>query len=107
MRLAVRARSGGRCEARTLECTGRAQHQHHRRLRSQGGDNTTYNLLDVCRACHDWIHGHPAEAAGRGFILRAGRQADEPEPAQRYCPFWCALDPEHDGVHLDARGVTH
>jgi 5-methylcytosine-specific restriction endonuclease McrA len=66
-------RCGGLCEARTsLACSSRAQHIHHLRFRSQGGSDAASNLIAVCLVCHDWIHTHPAEAAERGLIVRAG-----------------------------------
>ena len=54
----VHIRSGGRCEIRSTHdcdriCSG---YPHHRRLRSQGGSNSTDNLLDVCFTGHNWIH---------------------------------------------------
>ena len=54
----VRVRSGGRCEIRSShDCDGFAQEwPHHRKLRSQGGSNSTSNLLDVCWSGHVWIH---------------------------------------------------
>jgi hypothetical protein len=50
-------------------CTGRAQHRHHRKLRSRGGSNDPANLLDVCLRCHDYIHRHPKESIRRGWML--------------------------------------
>jgi len=70
---AVLRRSGGRCEARaTPGCSGRWEHLHHRRLRSQGGGHDAANLLAVCHFCHRWIHDHPAESYARGWLVRAG-----------------------------------
>ncbi len=65
----VKARSHGRCEANCAdECTGRGEHRHHVILRSQGGPDEAWNLLNVCHRCHDWIHHNVAEARKRGFI---------------------------------------
>lgn len=69
---AVRARSGGYCEARLPGCTGRAEHAHHRKMRSQGGSHRTVNLLDVCLSCHDHIHlVDVAGAYERGHLLHS------------------------------------
>jgi hypothetical protein len=66
----VRARSGGLCEAETPVCTREAAHAHHIRLRSQGGTHEPSNLLDVCAACHRYIHDHPEESYRYGFLRR-------------------------------------
>lgn len=61
------------CQARIDGvCTGRNEHAHHRRLRSQLGPTSFENLLAVCLKCHTWIHAHPADAHALGFILRSG-----------------------------------
>lgn len=69
----VRDRAGCCCEAPTPACPdGRhtGEHAHHMQLRSQGGPDTTENLLWVCHLAHNWIHEHPADAAERGWIRR-------------------------------------
>jgi predicted restriction endonuclease len=35
----------------------RGEHAHHVQFRSQGGDDAAYNLLWLCRICHDAAHG--------------------------------------------------
>ena len=69
----VLERAGGRCEIQAAhDCDGEATpYPHHRRLRSQGGDNSVDNLLAVCWSGHDWIHRVlPREEAERlGLIL--------------------------------------
>lgn len=68
----VLARNGGYCEAKIERvCTLRAEHAHHLRMRSQGGDDTPGNLLAVCGACHDHIHRHPEWAYGEGLLYRS------------------------------------
>lgn len=63
-------RAHGRCEVRRHpDCTGRAEHAHHMRLRSQGGSDDPANLLAVCHLCHEWVHGHRAEARAAGWII--------------------------------------
>lgn len=67
----VFAAAGWRCTVGAASgCTGRAEHAHHRRMRSQGGTDTAENLLAVCHACHDHVHAHPAEAYRRGWLER-------------------------------------
>lgn len=66
-------RRRSRCQAQIPEvCTGRNEHAHHIRLRSQGGPTTSDNLLACCHACHTHIHANPAWANQQGFILRNG-----------------------------------
>jgi len=55
-------------------CNGRSQHVHHRKLRSQGGDNDFSNLLPMCWRCHDAVHANPAIARQAGLIV--GRTED-------------------------------
>lgn len=68
---AVLGRSGGNCEAmvKGARCTMRAEHLHHRQLRSQGGGHTVENLVYVCHRCHDWVHKHPSQAMKLGLIV--------------------------------------
>ena len=64
----IRARLG--CEAKAAyTCTRRAEHWHHRQLRSRGGAHTVPNGLAVCHACHEWIHQNPARATELGFMV--------------------------------------
>lgn len=64
-------RAHGRCEANiaAAACTGRAEHAHHRLMRSQGGSDDPSNLLAVCGRCHRHIHNNPGWAYERGFLL--------------------------------------
>jgi predicted restriction endonuclease len=64
----VLSRCGGRCEARTQACTGRAEQTHHIRLRSQGGEDAAHNLLGICAACHSYAHHNVAWAVEHGLI---------------------------------------
>ena len=61
----------GPCEARTDVCTGRAQHMHHRKLRSQGGKDEASNYLSCCSSCHGFIHARPAWSYERGLLVRS------------------------------------
>lgn len=70
IRALVLRRSGGYCEARAVrECSGTAQHIHHRKLR-RFGDHRPVNLLHVCQVCHTAIHARPADSYAAGFLVR-------------------------------------
>lgn len=64
-------RSGGWCEVAVPGCMGRGDQAHHRLRRSQGGKGTLANGLWVCRACHAYVHDHPAESYERGWLIRS------------------------------------
>jgi len=68
LREAVHARSRRACEMRTLACTGRAEHVHHRQM-GTGHSEELVAMLDACRACHDYAHGHPTEAYDHGWLV--------------------------------------
>lgn len=69
VRRQVAARARGLCEARwSPDCMTGGVHAHHRRRRSQGGQDTVSNLLWVCTPCHLLIHDEIAEAVSRGFL---------------------------------------
>lgn len=66
----VHRRSKNLCEADAHpHCQGRAEHIHHRKLRSRGGGHTVANLLHVCHLCHGWIHDNPAAATEKGWMV--------------------------------------
>ena len=44
---------------------------HHRRRRSQGGDNSLGNLAALCQGCHDYVHGNPKYGFEAGWLLHA------------------------------------
>lgn len=66
----VAERCQGACEARTDVCTGQAEAVHHMLRRSQGGGHDVDNLLAVCTACHQFIHGNPAKAVALGLLRK-------------------------------------
>jgi 5-methylcytosine-specific restriction endonuclease McrA len=66
VRRAVKARSGGICEC---GCGQRAEHMHHRKLRSQGGRHEPVNLLHLTFACHEAAHRERARAEALGLIV--------------------------------------
>ena len=52
---------------------------HHILPRSQGGSLTDEsNLLDVCHACHDWIHANPEMAKKLGLLKSRYQDASNP-----------------------------
>lgn len=69
LRRRLRERAFGCCEV--CGVVG-ASDAHHRALRSQGGRDVMSNLLLVCRGCHGRIHGAPAAAAARGYLVGRG-----------------------------------
>ena len=50
-------RDEGLCRLREKGCENMAVDQHHIIFRKYGND-TSYNLLCVCRSCHDTIHAN-------------------------------------------------
>lgn len=71
VRMAVRRRSGGVCEANSGACTRTASHFHHRKLRRHR-DHTAINCMYVCAACHRQIHDVMGEAAYlMGWLVRS------------------------------------
>lgn len=57
-------------------CGEAAVHTHHRKLRSQGGDDSAANTVRLCLLCHDWVHHNPAEAYEQGWLVKSW---DDPE----------------------------
>jgi hypothetical protein len=51
-------------------CTGRAVLRHHKRGRGKPGDDDREHTLDLCDACHRWIHAHPEVSYERGWMER-------------------------------------
>lgn len=72
----VKARARGQCEAQvSWDCTNRGVHAHHRRRRSQGGEDTVENLAWVCLACHHHIHFvDVAGAVAAGLLIHTEAQ---------------------------------
>jgi hypothetical protein len=75
----VTERAQGMCEimSRDTGCTGRAEHLHHRQLRSQGGEHTVENLIHICSTCHYWLHAHPAIAYTNGWLVKSTKNPRE------------------------------
>ena len=70
-----------------LGCGRDAVHTHHRKLRSQGGDESADNLLRVCLECHTYIHAEPASAYAMGWLVKSYEDPSavpvEPIPMQQ------------------------
>lgn len=76
---AVKARSGGRCEAQTPWCEGQATQVHHISGRVGEGCHDDVNLLDVCgqgnvTGCHGYLHQHAEEAYEKGWLKHRNGQ---------------------------------
>lgn len=74
----VRLRSGWLCE----RCNAApASDYHHRRPKGMGGTSVGWvqraaNCAHLCGRCHVWVHAHPAEAMGLGWLLSKSSAAD-------------------------------
>jgi hypothetical protein len=75
LRAQVFFRSQARCERCGTAITYDNMAVHHRKLRSQGGDDTTTNLVCLDHACHNLgtnsVHLKPGHAAKYGWIVRS------------------------------------
>ena len=62
----------GPCESgMSPDCTGRAVHLHHRKLRSQGGTADPSSTMKVCAFCHGAIHASPAKSYAMGQLVKS------------------------------------
>ena len=52
-----------------LSCWGKLD-PHHILRKSQGGQDTPDNLVTLCRAHHDWVHGNPESSRNLGLLRR-------------------------------------
>jgi 5-methylcytosine-specific restriction endonuclease McrA len=78
MRTALWLRSGGRCEFCGDVFRG-AMELHHRRLRSQGGQDTADNLAAIHPECHLRAHRFPAQSREWGWIVPSWEDPAEVE----------------------------
>lgn len=60
-----------------------AAHMHHRKLRSQGGNDEPENLLPVCVECHTWIHANPGAAYELGLLVHSWDDPADVPPQPR------------------------
>lgn len=70
-RRAVKERDQYRCVAGGCWIGETGGHTHHRKLRSQGGDNSVENLILLCAAHHTAIHGNVELAYQLGYLVRS------------------------------------
>jgi len=70
----VKLRDMGQC----VRCGGGGSAWHHRRRRNVADvhQHCPCNGVLLCTTCHTWVHAHPFEAKGKGFIV----SAHEPSP---------------------------
>jgi len=91
VRRLLRERADGMCEVCGLE---QATNAHHRKNRSQRGQDDLSNLMLVCGSgttkCHGWITEHPADSYINGWSVRStGNPARTPV---LYRGSWVVLD---------------
>jgi hypothetical protein len=92
--------------------------RHHRKLRSQGGENTAQNLILLCGSgttgCHGWVHSHISEAIDAGYIcpswrepenwpLKGHRQPTSPVQDTE----WCQLTTDGQREWISAQQATY
>lgn len=71
---------------------------HHRKLRSQGGDNSAANLVALCGSgttgCHGWAHHNRDAAARAGWVVQPWA---EPAaiPVELWVWGWALLQADH------------
>lgn len=64
-----RCEAGPRVQDRAHRCQGTPSDVHEIQTRARGGSIVDPdNVVAVCRACHDWIHSHPAQATTLGLL---------------------------------------
>lgn len=62
----IKERDQGCCR----RCGAPGQEIHHRQGRRSVDAHRPSNLVLLCRACHQWITEHPAEAYAEGWSVR-------------------------------------
>ena len=48
-----------------------ATHRHHRKRRSQGGDDSPTNILLLPQEVHAWVHDNPDKAYKLGWLVKS------------------------------------
>jgi hypothetical protein len=46
-------------------------------MRRREGGHAAWNLVLLCRPCHDYVHAHPEEAREQGYIISAYMEHEE------------------------------
>lgn len=71
----VIARAGDYCEYMIPGvCTGMGVHLHHRKI--SGREHRVSNLALICMECHQYVHAHPAESYGQGWLVKMNYEPD-------------------------------
>src|SRR3990167_3684257 len=52
-------------------CRMTATHRHHRKRRSQGGDDSPTNILLLPQEVHAWVHDNPDKAYELGWLVKS------------------------------------
>lgn len=58
-------------------------HRHHRKRRSQGGDDSPVNVIAIPDELHSWIHENPEKAYQLGLLVRS---TDDPAEVEITLP---------------------
>lgn len=80
------------CQATLAGCTSHTVDVHEIVSRGRGGPIVPSqglrpgDVLALCRACHDWITTHPAEAAERGWLSASWERPAHLAPTTRERP---------------------
>lgn len=82
-RALVRTRDGHWCQRCGCSIVDVPSSLHHRKLRSQGGQDTPDNMIRLCGTgtlgCHSVVHANPAVSRSQGLIVwRIRNPADVP-----------------------------
>ena len=65
-------------DRRCVRCGGEGWHVHHRKLRSQGGEDALPNLVLLCQRCHELVHSRRVEVGEPGgFIVPSWQDPSE------------------------------
>lgn len=75
------ANEGHRFPLPCLRCGKPATNRHHRKRKSQGGDDSPENVIDLCGSgttgCHGWVHANPAQAYEQGWLVKSWQNPAE------------------------------
>ena len=52
-------------------------HRHHRKRRSQGGDDSPGNIILLPQEIHAWVHDNPEKAYELGWLVRSFEDPQE------------------------------
>jgi hypothetical protein len=72
-----------RDQRQCVRCGNPAGHKHHRQRRREGGHGY-WNIISLCPSCHNWAHGHPAQASENGYIISVHESTPEAVPIKTF-----------------------